>query len=330
MPLVWTLVMRTIAITGASGYIGRHLVDRLARNSALRVKVLSRSGPATQGGEFGEGIEVVYGDLERPESLVGFLEPGCTVVNLVYLWGAGEVANLTVTRHLIDACEAAGVGRLIHCSTAAVVGRSPDSWVNENVRCRPVTEYGISKLKVEQAFQECARGSFDLTILRPTSVFGPGGDPLKKLAADLTGEKRMRNYLKSCLFGRRRMNLVHVDNVVAAIEFLGRRDENLDGEIFIVSDDDAEANNFSAVETVLAAAFCLKGDRIPKLSLPPVCLAALLWLMGRNNVNPQCNYDPGKLLALGFVRPVTFTEGLENYAKWYRSAHLSQSEQQAG
>ncbi len=320
----------TIAITGASGYIGRHLVDRLACDGVRRVKVLSRSGPAAQGGEFGAGIEVVYGDLERPESLVGFLEPGCTVVNLVYLWGAGEVANLTVTRHLIDACDAARVGRLIHCSTAAVVGRVPDAWVNENVRCRPVTEYGVSKLKVEQAFQEGAQGSFDLAILRPTSVFGPEGNPLKKLARDLAGGKRMRNYLKSCLFGRRRMNLVHVENVVAAIEFLARRDENLGGEIFIVSDDDSEANNFSDVEAVLMAAFGLKGYRIPTLSLPLGWLASILWLMGRNNVNPHCNYDPGKLLALGFVRPVTFTEGLENYAKWYRSAHLSQSEQQAG
>ena len=317
----------TIAITGASGYIGRHLVHRLAREGKCRVKVLSRSG---QGGEFGEGVEVVYGDLERPESLVGFLEPGCAVVNLVYLWGAGEVANLAVTRHLIDACDTARVGRLIHCSTAAVVGRVPDAWVSEAVPCRPVTEYGISKLKVEQALQECAQGSFDLAILRPTSVFGPEGDPLKSLAGDLAGEKHMRNYLKSCLFGRRRMNLVHVENVVAAIEFLARSDENLDGEIFIVSDDDAEANNFSDVETVLMAAFGLQGYRIPKLSLPLACLASLLWLMGRNNVNPHCNYDPGKLLSLGFVRPVTFMEGLENYARWYRSAHLSQSGQQAG
>ena len=319
-----------IAITGASGYIGRHLIDRLARDGAHRIKVLSRTSPTALAGAFGAGIEVFSGDLERPESLVGFLEPGCTVVNLVYLWGAGEVVNLSVMGHLIDACDAARVGRLIHCSTAAVVGRVPDAWVNESTPCRPVTEYGISKLKLEQAFKEGAQGRFDLAILRPTSVFGPDGDPLKRLAGDLAGGKSLRNYLKSCLFGRRRMNLVHVENVVAAIEFLVRYDEKLCGETFIVSDDDADANNFSNVEVVLMAAFGQKGYRIQTLSLPLAWLASILWLMGRNNVNPHCNYDPGKLLALGFVRPVTFAEGLENYARWYRSAHLSQSEQQAG
>jgi nucleoside-diphosphate-sugar epimerase len=323
-------VLETISIIGASGFIGRHLVDRLARVSMFRVKVLLRAGLNKQDRVFGAGIEVIFGDLERPESLLGFLEPGCTVVNLVYLWGAGEAANLTLTRQLIDACDAARVGRLIHCSTAAVVGRVPDMWVNENVRCQPVTEYGITKLKIEQAFQEAAKGRFDLAILRPTSVFGPEGDPLKKLARDLVGGKRVFNYLKSCLFGKRRMNLIHVENVVAAIEFLVRHDENCCGQIFNVSDDDDEANNFSDVEAVLMDVFDLRDYRNSNLNLPLEFLTLLLWLMGRNNVNPKCNYDVDKLLKLGFVRPVTLMEGLKNYGRWYRSAHHSQSEQQAG
>ena len=321
--------MRTIAIIGASGYIGKHLVARLARDGEYRIKVLSRSGLADEGREYGAGVEVVCGDLARPDSLAGFLEPGCTVVNLVYLWDAGEVANLAVTRNLIDACDAAHVSRLIHCSTAAVVGRVPDEWVNERTPCRPVTEYGITKFKVEQTLQEKARGRFDLAILRPTSVFGPAGDPLKKLAGNLASGSRMRNYLKSCLFGSRRMNLVHVENVVAAIEFLGHCSGNLNGEVFIVSDDDCAANNFADVETILMSAFGLKGYRVPKLRIPPAWLTLFLWLMRRNNVNPRCNYDPDKLMALGFARPVIFTKGLMDYAKWYKSEYLGQQQSRA-
>ena len=50
-------------------------------------------------------------------------------------------------KNLLEACKAADARQLIHCSTAAVVGRTPDSVVNENSPCCPVTNYGITKLK---------------------------------------------------------------------------------------------------------------------------------------------------------------------------------------
>ena len=117
--------MKTIAITGAAGYIGRHVVTELVRGGGARVKVLRRSRESEiRVGVGGAGIEVVEGDLREPESLREFLEAGCTVVNFVYLWGAGEAQNLTAIETLLEACRAANIGRLIHCSTAAVVGRA--------------------------------------------------------------------------------------------------------------------------------------------------------------------------------------------------------------
>jgi hypothetical protein len=88
--------------------------------------------------------------------------------------------------------------------------------------------------------------------------------------------------------------------------------------------------NFADVEAALMAAFGLKGYLVPKLRFSLIWLALLLWLMGRNNVNPGCNYDPGKFMALGFERLVMFAEGLEDHARLYRSAYLGQQEQQAG
>lgn len=311
--------MRTIGIVGSSGYIGRHLVASLVSQGHWRIRLLCRE--QTTSHPFAGKVEVVNGDLLSPASLEGFLEPGCTVVNLVYLWGASEDTNLAAMRNLVAACKAAGVKRLIHVSTAAVVGRVDQCLVTETTPCRPISEYGVTKLNIENFIRSECSGSFDFAIVRPTSVFGPAGDPLKKLAGNLADGRRMRNYLKSCLFGKRRMNLVHVKNVVAAIEFLVDRSEALGGEVFIVSDDDDEANNFADVESVLMAVFGLKGGRIPKLHLPLAWLTLLLRLMGRNNINPRCNYDPGKLLALGFARPVNFAEGLEGYARWYSAAH---------
>ena len=312
--------MHTVAITGASGYIGRHLVAQLNQLADVRVKVLTRKKPRPEGAiYFGKSVEVVEGDLHVPSSLSGFLEPGCTVVHLAYLQGGGQTENLRATATLMEACQVAKIHRLIHCSTAAVVGRVNDDTVNELTSCHPVSEYGITKLKIEDAVLKASKSGFDSVILRPTSVFGAEGGSLKKLVADLIASKNIRNYLKSCLFGKRRMNLVHVDNVVAAIIFTIHQERNFNGDKFIVSEDDNSRNNFADVELFLMRQLGVTKYLVPPILLPLTWLSFLLKLLGRNNINPRCNYDPTKLLALGFERPVKFEAGLKHYSDWYRS-----------
>lgn len=314
--------VHTVAITGASGYIGKHLVAQLRQLGDVRIKVLSRSNRRlTDQIECGAGVEVTVGDLHLPASLQGFLEPDCTVVHLAYLQSGGEAENLRATATLVEACKSAGVRRLVHCSTAAVVGRTSDDTVTEETPCKPYSEYGVTKLKIEQAILEASDSGFDVVILRPTSVFGPEGGSLKKLVADLIARKNFRNYLKSCLFGKRRMNLVHVDNVVAAIIFTIRHEKPFQGSLFIVSEDDNPKNNFADVEQFLVQKLNVTGYRLAPVPLPLELLAFLLKVLGRNNVNPRCNYDPRKLLELGLQRPTEFEDGLKDYLDWYQSAY---------
>ena len=312
--------MGTIAITGASGYIGKHLLAQLEQLGDVRIKVLSRRRGLEPGAsEFGSGVELVEGDLHRPDSLQSFLEPGCTVVHLAYLQGKSEAENLAATANLLDACKASGIQRIIHVSTAAVVGRVPDDIITEKTVCHPVSEYGITKLKIEKAILDAGASRFDVGILRPTAVFGPKGGSLNKLIGSLTAGKNLRNYLKSCLFNKRRMNLVSVANVVAAIIFMVKREENFNGEVFIVSEDDNPGNNFADVERLLMNQLQLKSYQVPTVSIPLGVLTFLLKVLGKNDANPRCNFDSRKLLALGFRRPVEFEAGLKNYCDWYRS-----------
>lgn len=311
-----------VAITGASGYIGRHLVAELIRLGSYEIRVLSRGNGPRKNDVGGLGrLTVIEGDLNDPNALQQLILPGSTAVNLAYLWEAGEAANMQITAQLIRACERAGEVRLVHCSTAAVSGRVCQELITERTQCRPVTEYGITKLKIEQSIAEGAQGRFDAAILRPTSVFGIDGEPLRKLAGDLLHGNYWKNYAKSCLFGERRMNLVHVANVVAALLFLIDRTEPFGGETFIVSDDDYPNNNFSSVERVLIQIFGLRPYPLPKLRVPLSILSGLLKILGRNNVNPRATYDPSRLLSLGFQRPVDFDRGLIEYANWCFSAY---------
>lgn len=317
--------MQTIAITGASGFIGKHVVAELLSTGGYEIRILSRDilRDSREGG-FRQSVDVFEGDLSDPDSLKGFLVPGCTVINLVYLWNAGEALNLACTHNLLAACKDAKVARLIHCSTAAVAGQAPNDLIDEKTQCLPITEYGTTKLRIERDIIDFTKGHFDAVILRPTSVFGIDGEPLKKLAADIIGGSRWKNYLKSCLFGRRRMNLVHIANVVAAIIFLTQYAGRFEGEIFIVSDDDDPKNNFIDVERFLIDALGVKKYCLPRLPLSLTLLKWLLMSMGRNNVNPHCNFDPSKLRKLGFKSPVSLSEGLAEYVAWYHTSYLGE------
>ncbi|CAL61322.1 Conserved hypothetical proteinn putative NAD-dependent epimerase/dehydratase [Herminiimonas arsenicoxydans] len=317
--------MKTIVITGASGYIGRCLVTKLLALGDYRVKVLTRHSQEISSSAclFPNSVEVVIGDLQAPELLTGLFERDCTVINLVYMWGAGIADNVAVTTNLLRLCSAAGVGRIIHCSTAAVVGRVEENDVTEDTVSNPITEYGKTKLAVEEVIRG-AQNFCDVAILRPTAVFGIDGAPLKKLASDLAAGKRVTNYLKSCLFGRRRMNLVHVDNVVASLLFFIDYQDKFGAEIFIVSDDDDPSNNFADVEHFLMNRLAIPPYKFPRFLIPLGVLSFILNRLGRNNVNPRCNYSPNKISALGFRRPKSFMSGLEEYAEWWRSTGLRQ------
>lgn len=316
--------MNKIVVIGASGFIGKHLLTELLRLGGFSIKILSRSGSLYPNDLTKPGVEVVSGDLCDPESIRSVLESGCTVINLVYLAGATPTKNLTFINNLLDACKAVNVRRLIHLSTADVLGRARGNLVTDSTPCQPVTEYGVTKLKIENTMLMMANDSFDIAILRPTAVFGPGGKNLKKLANDLATKSRLLNYLRSSLYNKRRMNLVSVANVVAAIIFLTTTTKSLHGRSFIISDDSSPANNFCEVEHALMQALGIPAYNLPRLPVPPAVLSVLLACLGKNSVNPLRNHSSNRLLELGFQKAGDFETELLEYAAWYQSSNFEQ------
>ena len=196
---------------------------------------------------------------------------GVHVINLSYLWNAGEELNLTCTHNLLAACKDAKVSRLIHCSTAAVAGRASKDLIDEKTQCLPISEYGTTKLKIELASSILRRIALMWSFCGRHRFLESMVSRLKNWQMTSAAGNYWKNYLKSCLFGRRRMNLVPVANVVAAIIFVSRYAERFGGEIFIVSDDDDPQNNFIDVERFLMGALGVKEYRLPRLPIPMAC-----------------------------------------------------------
>ncbi|MBT9145642.1 MAG: UDP-glucose 4-epimerase [candidate division WS2 bacterium] len=309
--------MNVIAITGATGFIGDHLLDQLVHRKDIQLRILIHKNINNKILNR-NNIKIIEGDLLKSETLNKFIIPRCTVVNLVYLSGRSKQESLSAIANLAEACAKAKIKRFIHCSTAVVAGRVPNKVIDENTKCNPISEYEITKLAVENILLEKYSSSFEVAILRPTAVFGPGGKNLLKLANDLRYGNRIINYLKSCLVNYRKMNLVYIDNVVSSIAFLIDTDKKIDREIFIVSDDEYHANNYRDIEQYLMKSFGYKNYLLPRVPLPFFLLIFLLKLAGKSNLNPTSVYDCQKLLRAGFKKPVLFKEGLAYFTDWYK------------
>jgi nucleoside-diphosphate-sugar epimerase len=304
----------TVVVIGASGFIGERLLRALAARKDVEVRALVHRHNARGH----DNISFLRGDLLMQGSLDELLVEDCTVINLAYL----ARDNLDAMANLAKACARSRVRRLIHCSTAVVDGRAGSDLITESTACIPVSEYEMTKLQMEAVLLEAAIGKFEVTILRPTAVFGPGGKNLLKLANELMTANQWVSYLRSCLFGRRSMNLVSVENVVAALEFLLDA-EMVDREIFIISDDDSPVNNYRDVEDRLLANFG-KSYPVQRVIIPRLFLSTLLRLAGKSNINPSKKYSGQKLAALGFKKPQDIEAAINAFAVWYKNHYTAQ------
>jgi nucleoside-diphosphate-sugar epimerase len=315
-------MMRKYSITGATGFLGRHLVESLARRPDVSLRALVHRTPDNKL-PHKENLRWVRGDLGDPNIAADLLTRGSTLIHLAYPDSWSPQTHLANITQLARAAAEKGVRRVVHCSTAAVAGAASDEQVNETTPPVPHTEYERSKLALESAWREHAAGRFDLVIARPTAVFGPGGKNLLKLADALAGGYPVVNYLRSSLFGSRRMNLVYISNVIAAIEFLATREKAFDGAAFLISEDDDPLNNFRDVERILKREFGVTDYPLSPLPVPSVLLSLLLRQAGRSNANPRRVYDSTRLREEGWSKTCGLEQGLQEFAAWYLSAHLS-------
>jgi nucleoside-diphosphate-sugar epimerase len=277
------------------------------------IRCLARGGALLTG--LRSDVEVIDGDMRDEARIDRCLEPGATVINLAFDRNAPPSDNVAAARMLAQACERARVARLLHLSTATVVGANRADFIDESSRCEPVTPYESTKLAIEDALRS-ETAHTELVIVRPTAVFGAGGQNLLKLARETVGEGAVPRYLRACVQGRRPMNLVSVETVCAAIVHLAQGPSGAEQDVFIVSEDEARANNYRDVERALMAAFGQRDYRWPPLRLPRILETAVRSVAGTSARYAHRRYRSDKLLDTGFVKPLGFDEALRRYAAY--------------
>ncbi len=206
-----------VFITGASGFIGGKLTERLLA-AGRRVRVLARR-PLPELEKL--GAEVVPGDLHDAAALRRGCEGAATVFHVagrVGVWGPAAdffQVNVEGTRNVITACRAAGVPRLVYTSSPSVVYNGGDlRGVNETAPLctRAPCAYPTSKAAAERLVT-AANGSVLATVsLRPHLVWGPGDKNVIPRVLALARSGR----LKIIGAGTNRVDCTHITNVVDA------------------------------------------------------------------------------------------------------------------
>ena len=155
---------RTIALTGATGFVGRHVLPQLL-SRGHRVRVLARDPGKLPGSD--SNVEAVRGDLFDDKALAQLVQGCDTVVHLVGIImekpGEGQTferVHTEGTRRLLAAAKHAGVGRWVQMSA---LGARPDA----------VSRYHQTKWAAEEAVRA---SGLEWTVFRPSVIHGPDGE----------------------------------------------------------------------------------------------------------------------------------------------------------
>jgi nucleoside-diphosphate-sugar epimerase len=298
--------VKRILVTGASGFVGRALVNELAAQGQS-VRAAMRQ-PADV---FPRSVEVVaVSDLTRPVEWRALLKDVAAVVHLAGIAHAGaDIADTTydrvnrlATAELAAAARAAAIRRLVFVSSIrAQTGPASHQVLRETDPPRPTDAYGRSKLAAEEAVRAA---NVPFTILRPVLVYGTGAKGNLSRLLDLAQSPWPMPF---GLF-RQRRSLLARQNLVGAVRFALEAPQTL-GETYIVADPSP-----ATLAEIMSAMRAGLGRPPRLLPVPPALIGLALKAAGRTDewerLGGSLVADPEKLLRAGWRPSVDTRDGL--------------------
>lgn len=181
-----------IFVTGATGFIGAHFVERALAEGHDVVGLYRSDGPkhrAVIERLRAHGASLRRGDILEPESFADTVKGADCVCHFAAAFresGADEAyferMNVAGTSNVARAATAAEVKRFVHCGTAGIYGQRVAGTISESTPIRPWNSYERSKLAADNRVREIASDAgMEYVILRPTAVYGPRDERLLKL-----------------------------------------------------------------------------------------------------------------------------------------------------
>jgi nucleoside-diphosphate-sugar epimerase len=318
-------------VTGASGFVGSHVVDELLRHGA-RVRCLVRRTSSRRWLE-GKPVELFEADLSSLPRLSEAVRGARWIVHAAGLTRARSAAeynaaNVGGTEMMLRAALEAGPDfkRFLYVGSQAAAGPSSDGRpVTEEERPEPVSSYGLSKLRAEQLVL-LMRGRLPVTVFRPPAVYGPRDDAI--LRYFLAVKRHLRPELKRGA----RFSVVFAEDLARAARLALTDDRAAGGGFFVSEPDETDYGEMGdlvarAMGTWTVAvhppgwllhAGALVAELVGAVSRrPPVLSREKLreitsgeWICSSTRIRSVLGWEP----------QVSLPDGVERTARWYREA----------
>lgn len=317
-------------VTGASGFIGTHLLRRLVA-AGREVVALDAAPPAV----IPAGVRYARCDL-RDAGAVRDAVASAGADHLVHLaakvgdWGAFadfEAVNVTGTRNVLDALAAGRVRRAVHLSSIAAMGLATARDADESVGPFATGDaYSATKGAGEMVAREFQRAGAPVVVVRPGDVYGVGSVPWVVRPVELMRRRQM----VLVDGGRGHFAHVHVDNLLDAV-LLALGHDGVEGETFVVTDGDAGCTvgeyftrladaagvprPAASVPRPLARALGAAMEGVARVTgrAPPFTRTAVDFVLRRGSFNVA-----KARTVLGWSPRVTLDEGLAGIREHYR------------
>jgi nucleoside-diphosphate-sugar epimerase len=316
-----------LLVTGGTGFIGSHLVDRLA-GEGRPVRCLVRR--TSQVSKLPRGVELAYADLASGQGLPEALRGVDTIIHLAGVTKARvpadyQAGNTTATLGLLRA--AGDIRRLVHVSSLAAAGPSMSGGqLDEDGPPHPISEYGRSKLAAEQAVRQSPLWPKTI-IVRPPVVYGPRDTDVYQVIRAAT-----RGWIPRIGRAERRFSLIYVADLVAGLLAAAEPQHPAGRTYFIAHPEPVSWEQFGHTVARLAGRTA-RTITVPEGVAYAVGLWGELWtrlsgkpgVLSRDKVADACCpgwvCDPRRAQReLGIRAATSLEEGLRCTLQWYREA----------